>query len=145
MMNPFLSQQFLGSFNNQPFTGNNQPFTGNPQPLLFNQDQLHQQQFNPFPSTLNQQSENQQQQQQQQFGPFGTLSTFSNNRPAMQFNNVPFNGQDFGPNQSFMGTSGNTLSDQQMHPPQKPQPEQSLPLPIPMTGFSCEGRPPGNF
>jgi hypothetical protein len=66
----------------------------------------------------------------------------------MQFNKAPFinnNQQDFGPNQSLMGTSGNTLSEQQqMRQPQKPQQAQSLPLPIPMTGFSCEGRPPGN-
>lgn len=137
-INPFLSQQFLGSFNNQqPFAG------GNPLPLSFNQEQLRPQQFNPFPSTLNQQ----QSQNQQQLGPFGTLPSF-NDRPPMQFNKAPFinnNQQDFGPNQSLMGTSGNTLSEQQqMRQPQKPQQAQSLPLPIPMTGFSCEGRPPGN-
>lgn len=124
--NPFVFQQHLSSFNNQPFAGNSQLLPQNQQPLLT--------QFNAFPLlTLDQQQK--QQQGQQQMVPQKEFATF-NNRPVLQLQTVPFSNDD--------DDDTKPLFNHQAAQPQKPQ-QQSLPLPIAMTDFSCDGRPPGYY
>lgn len=121
--NPF--QQQFASFNNQPFAGNSIPFLQNQQPIGT--------QFNAFPLASDQQQKHHQ--NQQQIGSQNDFSTF-NSRPVGQFKNVPFSNDD--------DDDGKSLFNHQMPQPQKPQ-QQSLPLPIAVTDFSCDGRPPGNL
>ena len=149
-INPFLSQQPFASFNpQQPLTGNSLSAFDQQRPQLdsfaLNQQQQQQQLGGSlFPSSFNQQFLQQQRQQQQQPSTFGGTSSFQN-RPT-QINNVPngpFSNQGLGQNSSSKDVASDQASDQEQPGFNHfPQPQQ--PLPIPVTGFSCEGRPPGN-